>query len=262
MTRQNYYKKKTTRERREVNEEKVIELVRRERRVQPRLGGRKLYHELRAELEAGGIEIGRDRFFEVLRKYDLLVEPLPKGARTTNSRHSLPVYRNLIKDLEVTGPNQAWVSDITYLRTDVGYEYLALVMDLFSHKIVGSSCSADLSTQGALGALDEALSELPEGYGPIHHSDRGCQYCSHKYVNRATESGLRMSMTEENHCAENSVAERLNGILKQEYGLRNSFRSRGQARRAVAQAVELYNTRRPHTTLGMRKPAEVHALAA
>jgi transposase InsO family protein len=223
---------------------------------------RKLYNILRDELEAAGVSIGRDRMFEILGRHDLLVKPLPKAPKTTDSRHSLPVFRNLIKDVSTTGPNQILVSDLTYIRTDEGFEYLKLIMDKHSRKIVGYHCDEDLSAAGCLKSLDQALAALPDGSKPIHHSDRGCQYCSHEYVRRLTEHGLSVSMTEENHCAENAHAERLNGILKQEYGLRNEFRTRAQARAAVRQAVCLYNNRRPHMSLGLQTPSEVHRKAA
>lgn len=262
MSRQNFYKRRVARSRRAVDEELVVQLVNQERRQQPRLGVRKLQHILRSELQEADVEVGRDRIFEILRGRDLLVKPLPKSARTTNSRHSLPVFRNLIADVETSAPNEIWVNDLTYIRTLEGFEYLSLNMDLHSRKVVGFHCGEDLSTAGCLAALDQALADLPEGIHPIHHSDRGCQYCSHDYVRRLMDHGLSPSMTEENHCAENATAERLNGILKQEYGLGGTFRSRAQARAAVAQAVWLYNNRRPHTSLQLRTPVEVHKRAA
>ncbi len=262
MSRQNYYKHRTARKRKTVDEDLVVQLVNRERQIQPRLGTRKLKHVLEGDFREAGVEIGRDRMFEILRSRGLLVPPLPKSPRTTNSRHSLPVFSNLIAELELTAPNQVWVNDITYIRTLEGFEYLSLNMDLKSHKIVGFHCGDDLSTAGCLAAIDKALAGLPEGCHPIHHSDRGCQYCSHDYVDRLTDQGLTISMMEENHCAENSVAERLNGILKQEYGLGRTFLTRTQAREAIEQAVWLYNNRRPHTTLQMQTPAQVHGKAA
>jgi transposase InsO family protein len=178
------------------------------------------------------------------------------------SRHSLPLFPNLIVGAETTGSNQIWVSDLTYIRTQEGYEYLSLIMDLHSRKIVGFNCGENLSTAGCLKALDQALIDLDGDSKPIHHSDRGCQYCSHEYVQRLTGRGLQLSMTEQNHCAENAAAERLNGILKQEYALRTEFLSRAQARAAVRQAVMLYNFERPHTCLELRTPADVHGQAA
>lgn len=262
MSRQNYYKQKRERSRQQVDEGHIVELVRRERRLQPRLGGKKLHGILRRELEESGVEIGRDRFFEVLRGHDLLVQPLPRAPHRTNSRHSLPVFRNLIVNLEVSGPNQVWVSDITYIRTSEGFEYLKLIMDLYSRKIVGYQCSEAIDSAANIVALRRALKDLPDDRHPIHHSDRGCQYCSHEYVEVLKDRQLPVSMTEENHCYENAHAERLNGILKQEYALGINFRTRAQARQAVDQAVWLYNYRRPHNSLNDRMPAEVHAQAA
>jgi len=262
MSRQNYYKRRTARGRKAIDEDLVVQLVKRERQQHTRVGVRKLHHMLSDDLREAGVEVGRDRMFEILRSRDLLVEPLPKSPRTTNSRHSLPVFRNLIAELETTGPNQIWVSDLTYIRTLEGFEYLSLNMDLHSRKIVGFHCGDDLSATGCLEALDKALADLPEWCNPIHHSDRGCQYCSHDYVQRLTDHGFSPSMTEENHCAENATAERLNGILKQEYGLGWIFLTRAQARAAVEQAVWLYNNRRPHTSLQLKTPAQVHGKAA
>lgn len=238
----------------------MAELVRRERREQTRLGTRKLYHLLKAELLEAGVRIGRDRMFEELRSRDLLLEPVPaQYPRTTESYHNLPVFRNEIKDREVTAPNQVWVSDITYLRTRESFIYVALITDKYSRKIVGWHAGDSLEAVGCVRALNRALADLPEGSKPIHHSDQGSQYCCHQYVDRLRRSGLGISMTESNHCAENALAERMNGILKQEYGLGAELPSKEVACLAVEQAIELYNTRRPHRALGYQFPAQVHA---
>jgi transposase InsO family protein len=249
MSRQNYYRARRERQRREADSGLIEQLVRAERALQPRLGGRKLFHILGPALEKAGVKMGRDRFFEVLREKSLLLERLPGVPHTTNSRHSLPVFHNLVKDMELSGPNQAWAADITYIRTGEGFLYLSLLMDLFSRKIVGSHAGDTLEAEGAVRALEMALKDLPEGALPVHHSDRGCQYCSHRYVEKLRARGLEVSMTEEMHCYENACAERLNGILKQEYGLGSSFRSKKQALAAAGEAVFLYNTRRPHLAL-------------
>jgi len=262
MTRQNYYKRKRERKRRDVDEGLVVALVNRERKKQPRLGGRKLHRRLNDELMEAGVEIGRDRMFEVLRNNDLLVEPLPRSPRTTNSKHSLPVYRNLIAGVDPIGPNQIWVTDITYIWTWEGFEYLTLIMDRWSHKIVGYCCSEDLAAKASIEALERAIADLPDDALLTHHSDRGCQFCCREYVQCLESRGFQVSMTEQNHCAENSHAERLNGILKQEYCLGTRFLSREHARRAVDEAVWLYNHCRPHMTLNLQYPAEVHEMAA
>ena len=262
MRRQNYYKAHKRRQRREVDEGLVAELVRAERASQPRLGGRKLYFMLKSELSEAGVSIGRDRFFEVLRTNNLLLGPLPKAPHTTNSRHSLPVFRNKIKGVVVRRPNQVWVSDITYIRTSYGFVYLSLITDMYSRKIVGYNVSDTLETEGCLKALEMALRTKPENVYIIHDSDRGCQYCSHLYVKKLKEHDFEISMTEEDHCAENALAERVNGILKQEYWLGSTFCSKEMARRAVIEAILLYNTRRPHTSLNYQTPEQVHTFAA
>jgi transposase InsO family protein len=258
MTRQNYYKKRRRRQRLEVDEELVVKLVRQERQVQPRLGGRKLLCLVRRELAKASISIGRDRFFGLLRRHNLLIERRLYSVRTTDSRHSFRVYVNLLKDLALIRPHQALVSDITYVRTEEGFVYLCLVMDAFSRAIVGYDCSDNLEREGALRALRQALAQLPVGSVAIHHSDRGSQYCCSEYVGLLEAAKVSISMTQENHCYENAQAERLNGILKQEYGLGATFGLKSEARRAVAEAVALYNHRRPHTALGYAMPMDVH----
>lgn len=262
MSRQNYYAARHLRHRREVDEALIVELVKRERQTQPRLGGRKLLHLLRADLDEANVSIGRDRFFEVLAENNLLVTPKPAKPRTTNSRHSLPVFYNLLEGNTLTAPNEAWVSDLTYIRTAEGFVYAALITDAFSRKIVGAHIGDTLEAEGCLAALEQALAELPEDKHPIHHSDRGCQYCCHAYVERLQDRGLPVSMTEIMHCYENAKAERVNGILKQEYELDRTFRTKAQAKKAFEQAVWLYNYRRPHLALEYRFPADVHEEAA
>ena len=262
MSRQNYYARRRHRQRRVVDGGLMAGLVVRERRTQSRLGTRKLYAMLEGELAQAGVRIGRERMFEELRQRDLLLERLPaQYPHTTQSYHNLPVFRNAIKDLEVTAPNQVWVSDITYLRTRESFVYLALITDKYSRKIVGWHAGDSLEAVGCVRALERALADLPRGSAPIHHSDQGSQYCCHEYVNRLQESGLKISMTQADHCAENALAERMNGILKQEYGLGAELPSKEIAYLAVQQGIELYNTRRPHSALKYQVPAQVHAAA-
>jgi putative transposase len=262
MSRQNYYARRRQRQRRAIDGELVADLVQRERRIQSRLGTRKLYHLLKPELEQAGVRMGRDRMFEELRQRELLLEPVPaQYPHTTESYHNLPVFGNGIRDLEVKASNQVWVSDLTYLRTREGFVYLALITDKYSRKIVGWHVGESLEAVGCVRALERALAELPEESKPIHHSDQGCQYCCHEYVNRLQERGLPISMTESNHCAENALAERMNGILKQEYGLGAEFPTKASAQAAARQGIQLYNTRRPHGALSNRIPAQVHQAA-
>lgn len=262
MSKQNYYKRRSKRQRAEVDKDLILALVGRERQVQPRVGGRKLLCLLSEELEIHDVSIGRDRFFELLRDNDLLVPRKRGQPRTTNSRHSLPVVGNLIADLELSSPHEVWVSDLTYIRTSEGFMFGAIIMDLYSRKLVGCHIGDSLETIGCLEALDEALRGLPSGKHPIHHSDRGCQYCSHAYMDRLKDRGLSVSMTEVLHCYENAAAERVIGTLKQEYELDREFRTKTQACGAFEQAVYLYNNRRPHQSLAYATPAEIHRKAA
>jgi putative transposase len=259
MTRQNYYARRQLRRRRGVDEELVVHLVRRERCLQPRLGTRKLRVLLQEPLAQAGVQLGRDRFFEVLREHELLLErKRSENPHTTNSYHTLPVFKNLIKGRPVSRPHEVWVGDLTYLRTEEGFMFLSLLTDQMSRHIVGYHCGDSLESIGCQEALQMALKQLPPGQRPIHHSDRGSQYCCHDYVKLASARGLAMSMTEVDHCAENALAERMNGILKSEYGLDQRFKTKAQTTHAVHQAIHLYGTRRPHTALGNKFPAQVH----
>jgi putative transposase len=259
MTPQNYYARRSARLRGEVDLELVLALVRAERRRQPRLGGRKLYYLIGPELQAAGVKVGRDWLFAALRKEGLLVERKPsEWPKTTHFDAQLPVFKNLIRRGRLTGPNQVWVADITYVRTGEAFMYLALVTDRWSRKIVGFHLGETLEAADALKALAMALRSLPGKARPIHHSDRGCQYACHAYVRRVQAAGLKMSMTEKNHSAENAVAERVNGILKQEYSLDANFETRQEARKSTQGAIHLYNHCRPHTALGLLTPQEMH----
>ena len=263
MTPQNYYARRRAWCRREVDLGLVLELVRVQREHQPRLGVRKVYGLIQVELKAAGVKMGRDRLFEELKKAGMLVERKPSlWPKTTNFNPNLPVFKNLIKRRQVTGRNQIWVADITYIRTQDAFMYLGLITDKWSRKIVGFHLGETLGTDSPLQALAMALKGLKRSERPIHHSDRGCQYASHAYVRRVRQAGLKMSMTEQNHSAENALAERVNGILKQEYWLDATFATKPEARQAAQQGIHLYNCRRPHTALGFKTPAAVHDTTA
>jgi transposase InsO family protein len=259
MSAQNYYARRSVRSRHEVDVALVLALVKAEREQQPRLGGRKLYHLIGPELKAAGVKLGRDRLFVELAKAGWLVERKPsEWPKTTQVDPTLPCFKNLSKGCAVTGPNQVWVADITYIRTREAFLYLGLITDRWSRKIVGYHLGETLETKQVLKALAMALKGLKGAARPIHHSDRGCQYASHAYVQAVQKAGLTMSMTEQNHSAENALAERVNGILKQEYWLDANFENRQQARQATAHGICMYNTRRPHTALKYATPEQVH----
>lgn len=261
MSRQNYYKMRKCRQKKAIDEEFLLELIHRERSIQPRLGARKLLRLIAPDLADAGVSIGRDCFFSFLAAHGLLIEKKVRTCRTTNSRHGFRVYENLLKEVEFTAPHQVLVSDITYIRTAKGFVYLSLMMDAYSRTIVGFDCSDCLEATGALRALSMALDQLPPECKAIHHSDRGCQYCCKRYIEKLKKAGLQISMTQENHCYENAQAERLNGILKQEYGLGECFTTKADTYQAVQEAVWLYNHRRPHVALGYQFPMAVHQAA-
>lgn len=249
------------RQRQAIDEELILTLVRQERIVQPRIGGRKLLITIAPQLLENGISIGRDRFFELLSRHDLLVPPVKSASpKTTQYKKYLPTFVNHAKDVKLTGINQVWVSDITYIRTREGFIYLALIMDLYSRKIVGYHSGDTLECIGCLEALNMASRTLrPCDAHLIHHSDRGCQYACHEYVSRLETLGITLSMTEVNHCYENAHAERLNGILKQEYGLNYEHVSKAQCCAHIQEAITLYNEVRLHASHQYRTPFSVYA---
>lgn len=184
------------------------------------------------------------------------------SARTTNSLHRFYKYKNIIKEVKVTRPNQVWVSDITYIRTVKEFCYLALITDMHSRKIVGYDLSNSLELKGCVRALDKALYQAKDISGLIHHSDRGIQYCSNLYKQILKRNNIGISMTEENHCYENAMAERVNGILKDEFYLDQTFDSLQHAKRATKNAINLYNEVRLHLSLDFKTPNMVYKLTA
>lgn len=254
-SRQGYYKRLRHEARQRDEEALILEAVRRERQQLPRTGGRKLQHHLKRQ----GLEVGRDRLLRLLKEHGLLIPRKKNYRRTTDSRHGFKVYRNLVKDKELTGPNQVIVSDITSIHTLEGFCYLSLLMDLFSRKVLGYHLSRSLSVEGSLQALRMAIRELKVPKGVIHHSDRGVQYCSKVYTKLLKKKRMLMSMTEKDHVYENANAERLNGILKHELMLDGTLPSVSAAKKLVSNAIDLYNNKRLHTALNYRTPSEVHA---
>jgi len=262
LKRDAYYKHKRRYSQREAVESQVISLVRKERDIQSRVGTRKLHKELHGTFQESGLKVGRDRLFDILRANEMLVRRKKASCRTTNSYHHFYKYNNLIKAMEVTRPNQVWVSDITYIRTVKGFCYLALITDMYSRKIVGFDISDSLELAGCLRALKKALASARPAVGLVHHSDRGIQYCSKAYVTELSKRNIRISMTEENHCYENAIAERVNGILKDEFYLDQCFVNTHNAVVATKSAIDIYNNKRLHLSLGYKTPNMVFYNAA
>jgi transposase InsO family protein len=254
LTRDAYYKLFKRKKKQVDVAQRVVQLVKEERKDQPRAGTRKLYEVLHPLFLYEGLKVGRDKLFGILRQHQMLVKRKKASCRTTYSYHRFRKYSNLIKDLAVTRPNQVWVADITYIRTVNGFCYLALITDLFSRKIMGYDLSDSLELAGCLRAFKRALRTARPAPGLIHHSDRGIQYCSNLYVELLKRNKLNISMTEENHCYENAVAERVNGILKDEFYLDQCFFSMEHARLATKNAIHIYNSKRLHVSLGYKTP--------
>ena len=241
---------------------RIVELVRQVRRDQPRVGTKKAYSHIKPTLQRETLKCGRDKLFDILRANDMLVVRKKRYEKTTYSEHDYAVAPNRIKDIEVTEPNKVYVSDITYIRIKSSFAYLFLVTDAFSRKIVGFHLSRDLTHHSALLALNMATSHLSDPRGIIHHSDRGCQYCCHEFLDFLQQLNMASSMTDSSHCYQNAIAERVNGILKDEFSLDAVFTDFDSAKRAVVRAVLVYNTKRLHWSLGLKTPNQIHQLAA
>lgn len=223
---------------------------------------RKLEKSLDDQFNKANLKVGRDTLFNVLRKHNMLTLRKKYSSRTTNSLHRFYKYKNIIKDVEVTRPNQVWASDITYIRTIKGFCYLALITDMYSRKIVGYDLSDSLELNGCVRALQKALYQAKSFKGLIHHSDRGIQYCSNVYTQILKRNKIDISMTEENHCYENALAERVNGILKDEFYLDQTFTNIVHAKRATKNAINLYNEVRLHLSLDFKTPNMAYKLTA
>ncbi|WP_194507958.1 IS3 family transposase [Psychroserpens luteus] len=260
LKRDAYYKYKSRVDKRLKLEQLMINIVRKRRKSLPREGVRKLIKSLDIDFNKANIKVGRDTLFSVLRKHQMLTLRKKTSARTTNSYHRFYKYNNIIKDVEVTRPNQVWVSDITYIRTVKGFCYLALITDMYSRKIVGYDISDSLELKGCVRALNKAIYQAKSIEGLIHHSDRGIQYCSNVYTQILKRKKIDISMTEENHCYENAMAERVNGILKDEFYLDQTFTDMTHAKRAAKNAINLYNEIRLHLSLDYKTPNMVYKL--
>ena len=198
---------------------------------------------------------------ELLRENGLMVRmKRRRHYRTTNSEHSYRKYPNLIAGVVPNRPNQIWVADITYVETDEGVCYLSLVTDAYSHKIVGWALGPTLSTRYPLKALFMALGTIPleHAHTLIHHSDRGCQYCSYEYVNVLKKLDIGISMTQSGDPLENAIAERANGILKTEWLYKKTFATRKECMAELERIIPFYNSARPHMSIGMQTPNEAH----
>jgi len=242
-----------------VEHQLVLDQVSKIRQLHPAIGTRKLYYLLQSFLLEHQIKIGRDALFDLLAANKLLVRKRRRRVNTTQSHHWLKKYSNLIKDWHPVKPNQLWVADITYIPLTTGFLYLSLITDAYSHKIMGYAVGDNLEAAHTTKALRMALNNITEApENLIHHSDRGIQYCSFDYVTVLKKNNIQISMTENGDPLENPVAERINGILKEEYLRHYPLTHQGQVTELVTEVVERYNTLRPHQSINMITPEIVH----
>ena len=260
-TRQAYYDMNWRSSDEQLQEAFIIDKVRTIRQSLKGIGGLQLHGMLKGELSLHGIAMGRDRFYELLRKYGLLIKRKKRYMVTTDSNHPYYKWPDLTGNLIITGIEELWVSDITYLRTTSGFVYLSLITDAYSRKIVGYHVSQHLKAQGCITALNKAISSLnckKENRKLIHHSDRGIQYCCEQYVTIVQHNNIGISMTQTGSPYDNAIAERVNGILKHQAGLNQVFKNYADAVRGVCKAIDAYNCLRPHMSVSNLTPEQAH----
>jgi len=238
----------------------VLQLISAIRKDHPRMGVRKMYFMIKEDIERLGIKMGRDALFALLASEHLLVRTRKRKHITTNSKHWYKKYPNLIRDVIPDQPNQIWVSDITYIKTKDEFLYLFLITDAYSKKILGYRLAKSLDSIHAVNSLQDAIKNTCQPIsGLIHHSDRGIQYCSQEYTALLRDNGILISMTENGDPLENPIAERVNGILKDEY-LTDKINNHSSLDTIQLRAViDKYNKLRPHLSCQMLTPEEAHS---
>ena len=259
ITRQSYYQHFWRESDSQIEEELLIQEVKTIRKRQPMVGTRKLYGMLQSFMVQHQIKVGRDALFELLASNGMLVKRRKKKAQTTFSSHWLRKYRNLIKGIEPVKPDEIWAADITYLETEGGFVYISLITDTYSRKIVGYHVADNLLAISSVQALKMALENMPiKLENLIHHSDRGIQYCSQEYVNILQEYQMKISMTENGDPLENAIAERVNGILKNELMPQVKIKNLEHAQKMLNNIVLIYNEERPHLSIALLTPNQAH----
>jgi putative transposase len=241
-----------------LKDELVVELVQNARCKNKMLGVRKVYEKFGSQIHSINGSLGRDKLFTLLRGRGLLIKRRRKYAHTTNSKHHFRKYHNKMQHLKAVRPHQGWVVDMTFIATKQGFAYLFLVTDVYSRKIVGWYLTETQDVESALKAVRMAIKQAVNVRGLIHHSDRGFQYCCPRYVKELEAKDIVISMGEAGNCYDNAMAERVNGILKGEYGLGHSFKDIKEALRATKEAIKDYNEQRPHWGLKLKTPSVVH----
>lgn len=257
-TRQNWYDTKKRQSETQLSQVLVLNEAKKLRKSHKKMGCEKMHDIMTPFLNEHMIKMGRDKFFYLMSEHGLQVRRTKRKAKTTNSNHLFKRYPNIVRDIELVSAGKLWVSDITYIRTKFGFTYLSLVTDAYSKKIIGWCLWHDLTSTGALNALKMAIQSETLTTKLIHHSDRGIQYCCYDYVNYLKGCNIQLSMTEKGDPYENAIAERVNGILKDEYDLYDTFDDYNKAHEAVKVAINKYNNQRPHRSCNMLTPAQAH----
>ena len=239
-------------------EQFVMEQVKEKRREQSRVGTRKIYLDIKQNLEKNGIKIGRDKLFKILKDNDLLIKPKKKYTKTTDSYHHFYKHKNTIKNMTIDCPEKVWVADITYIKIKNEHAYLFLITDAYSRKIVGWNLDTNMRVSDGIKALKMAVKNREYDGQLYHHSDRGIQYCNPRYIEQLQKHNIIPSMTDKDHVYQNSLAERVNGILKQEFDIDIGFDSLKEARFVIKYVIDIYNNKRRHTSLHYLTPNFVH----
>ena len=242
-----------------IKEDVVLQLVCKIREELPRLGTRKLLFLLAPHLRSHQISIGRDALFDLLSAHKLLIRQCKRKMVTTHSNHWMRKYSNLVTKVVISRPEQVWVSDITFIRMNNQWGYLSMVTDTYSRKIMGYAFRSDMLAEGCADALKMALQNRQyKEYELIHHSDRGSQYCSKEYTGLLNGNNIAISMTEKGDPYENALAERMNGIIKNEFNLYSSNQGFDDTHQLIAKSIEAYNTIRPHSSCDYLTPSQAH----
>ena len=257
ISRQAIYQSRNRLTKREQELLKVKHLVVTTRMKMPRLGARKLYYLVKEQLLELNIKLGRDALFDYLRRENLLIFPKKNYIKTTNSKHWMRKHPNLLKDKVINGPEQVFVSDITYIKSKERTHYLSLVTDAYSRKIMGYKFSDDMRAEHMVDAFKNAVGNRKLDTPVIHHSDRGLQYCSEEFQNVLKQNNGIASMTDGYICYQNALAERMNGILKQEF-LIHKCNNGKELSKLINESIDVYNQNRPHLSLKMKTPNFVH----
>ena len=261
VSRQAHHKSSLRTARVMLGQQALVPMIKEIRQKQTKVGGRKLYRMLAGAIARMEVPMGRDQFFEFLGQEGLLLRKRRRRVRTTMSKHGMPVYPDLLKHAVIDTPGQALVSDITYWAVPEGFYYVFLITDVCSHKIMGHCLAQSMDGAHAITALRMAMNASRHPLqGQIHHSDRGSQYCYGKYVNLLRSKGMRVSMTETSDPRDNAIAERVNGILKNELMEHLVPQNFAQAKAMLDEAVRIYNDERLHMSIDWKVPSVAHGL--